>query len=178
MQRTLLFVLTIGLAGCSFMVQPHRTLDRHHDQPSVLPIVADTVFATAALAAGIGATVYRSSCDTSQWTCTPDLDNHLAHEAGAAAIVAGAAFAVSALYGHGLYAENPESHAGGLAGQAAIAAHGGDCATAAAVVARVSSIDPHAYERLLDDPVVQACRLRINDQQRQFVLDAIARAPR
>ena len=165
----------VGLAGCSFAVQPHRTLDARHEQPSVLPIVADSLLATAAVAAGIWAGTYQDTCDTSQWSCWPS--NY--HALVGPAILAASVFAVSALYGHSRYVEkpDPDSHASIVAEHVTIAAHAGDCATAAHTAAMLARTDPAAYGRLLGDTVVQACLLRVDDDQRRFVLDAIAREP-
>jgi hypothetical protein len=163
--------LVVTASGCSFMVQPKRSLDPRAPQPSAEPVVIDTMLAVTAGAMGIVGEA--QSCSSCFINAAPVLSG--------VALAAAAAFTMSALYGYSRNADAPVDTAGtrssDLAIHVSIAAHGGDCATAARDSAKLHATDRRAWEGLLSDELVQTCLLNASDAERRVVLDAIAHSP-
>jgi hypothetical protein len=166
--------VALGASGCSFALQPKRTLDPRRPQPSAAPVFFDGVLATTAMVLGV--TEESVTCSSEQWLCLSSID----HAIGGVAIGLAAVYAISALYGYGRYtgsAEAPDMHSSDLANHVSIAAHTGDCATAAGAAEQLHATDQNAYAGLLDDEVVQRCLLQASDAERRAVLDTIAHSP-
>jgi hypothetical protein len=159
-----LAIVALVLGGCSVAFGPGAR------KPSV-PALADTALAAGAIALGVSES--EVTCPSSQFICLSGID----HAVGGVSIALGIALAVSAVYGYTHATDPADAPPAPLVDRASIAAHAGDCTTAADVAMQVHARGDGAYAHMLDDDVVQSCLLRGTDLQRRTALDAIAHAP-
>jgi len=159
-----LALVAVLLGGCSIAFEGGA-------RKSLAPALADTAVAAGALALGISES--EVTCSDSQWLCLSNID----HTVGAVSIGVAAFFALSALYGYTHTPSGAETPASEPVDHASIAAHAGDCTSAASLAMEVHARDEAAYQHLLADEVVQSCLLRGTDPQRRAALDGIAHAP-
>jgi hypothetical protein len=153
--RSLACALCVFALGCSFVASAHRPNGGAACMQSRRPPQVDTVVAASFAAAFVISLVVDTACAARAGADCSN-DSVAVVVSGAAALIAGAPFMGSAIYGF----EKPtcvDPEAVALVPRSIEAARGGDCQLALALAQEVRDGDPGVYAQLAVDPDVARC---------------------
>src|SRR5215470_49193 len=139
------------LAGCSFVYQPKPSVDPSAPRPTLRPVLADVMIASATSTVAVVAADIQCSFNPCSITSMP-----YTVAIGGAAV----AFALSAWYGYSQYISSTNETAKQLVGQALVEARRGNCAVAATTAAQLERVDRTYFDTLAEAPEMRTCLWR------------------